>query len=194
MVFVAGHFSKGRKAMANKAEFKNKQIKTPKTKESFWVRLEHGLQIGLRASLASLLAAWVAFRLGMDYPIYAVISAVVVTDSSPEVTRRLGLSRLFGTLFGACWGAFLATHLGHSSWVMASGVLLAILFCDLVGLRDTQRITGYITAIVILFHGDSPWVYAKDRFIETTLGLAFAVLVGMVMESVMKRMKLKLQF
>jgi hypothetical protein len=60
--------------------------------------------------------------------------------------------------------------------------------------RYLQRITGYITAIVILFHGDSPWVYAKDRFIETTLGLAFAVLVGMVMESVMKRMKLKLQF
>ncbi len=128
----------------------------------------------------------------MDYPIYAVIAAIVVTDSSPEVTRRLGLTRLIGTIIGAFWGGLIGTFLGHSPWVMALGVLLAILFCDLVGLGQSQRITGYITGIVILFHGDTPWVYAKDRFIETSIGLAFAVLVGFAMEALMKRLKMKM--
>jgi uncharacterized membrane protein YgaE (UPF0421/DUF939 family) len=129
--------------------------------------------------------------MGMAYPLYAVIAAIVVTDSSPEVTRKLGLTRLVGTLFGAFGGALIGTLLGNSLWVMALGVLLGILLCDLAGHRDVQKITGYITGLVILFHGDSAWAYAKDRFIETALGMAFAVLVGLVMEALMKWTKIK---
>jgi uncharacterized membrane protein YgaE (UPF0421/DUF939 family) len=148
--------------------------------------LTHGLQIGLRASLASLLAAFTALKLGMDYPIYAVIAAIVVTDASPEVTRRTGLLRLLGNGAGAVLGAVIGSILGHSPWVMAAGVLGAIVLCEVIGLRDASKITGYITGIVILFHGDSPWIYAKDRFIETSLGLGFAILVGLSMEWLMK--------
>jgi uncharacterized membrane protein YgaE (UPF0421/DUF939 family) len=131
--------------------------------------------------------------LGLAYPLYAVIAAVVVTDSSPEVTRRLGLTRLIGTLMGAIAGALIGALLGNSVGVMALGVLLAILICDLVNRRDAQKITGYITGLVILFHGDTPWAYAKDRFIETALGLAFAVLVGLAMEALMKWTKMRIR-
>ena len=170
---------------------KKQPMPTAKPSETMTQKWEHGLQIGIRASLASLLAAWVALRLGMDYPIYAVIAAIVVTDSNPDVTRKMGFSRLMGNMIGACLGALFGTFLGHSALAMAGGVLFSILFTDLIGLRDTQRITAYITGIVILFHGDSPWLYAKDRFIETTIGLFFAVLVSVVMEVVMKKMRLK---
>jgi uncharacterized membrane protein YgaE (UPF0421/DUF939 family) len=136
--------------------------------------------------LASLLAAFTALKLGMDYPIYAVIAAIVVTDASPEITRRTGLLRLGGNGAGAILGAAIGTLLGHSPWVMAGSVLLSILLCEVIGLRDASKITGYITGIVILFHGDSPWVYAKDRFIETSLGLGFAILVGLLVEWLMK--------
>ncbi len=171
---------------------KKRSFEKQKSTETPAQRLEHGLQIGIRASLAALLSALVAFRLGMAYPIYAVIAAVVVTDNSPEVTRRLVMARLMGTIIGAILGALFGTLLGHGPLAMAAGVLISILFCDLIGLRNTQRITGYIAGIVILFHGDSPWSYARDRFIETTLGLAFAFLVGWAMEVVMKKAKLAL--
>jgi uncharacterized membrane protein YgaE (UPF0421/DUF939 family) len=170
---------------------KKQEVVKPKPAETLTQKFEHGLQIGLRASLASLLAAWAALRLGMDYPIYAVIAAIVVTDSNPDVTRKMGFARLVGNLIGACLGALFGTFLGHGALAMAGGVLFSILFTDLIGLRDTQRITAYITGIVILFHGDSPWLYAKDRFIETSIGLFFAVLVSMAMEVVMKKMKVK---
>lgn len=148
--------------------------------------LAYGLQIGLRASIASLLAAWTALRLGMDYPIYAVIAAIVVTDASPEVTRKTGLLRLVGNVIGAVLGGGIGSLLGHSPPVMAGGVLVSILLCELTGLRDAAKITGYITGIVIMFHGDSPWLYATDRFIETSLGLGFAILVGLAMEEALK--------
>jgi uncharacterized membrane protein YgaE (UPF0421/DUF939 family) len=179
--------SKWGETLPRKPRLNKPALQTPKPPEPLAQRLEHGLQIGLRASLASLLAALAAFRLGMDYPIYAVIAAIVVTDSSPEVTRRLGLTRLAGTLVGAFWGGLIGTFLGNSPWVMAAGVLLAILFCNLIGMSQAQRITGYITGIVILFHGDSPWAYAKDRFVETALGLLFAILVGLGMEILIKK-------
>jgi uncharacterized membrane protein YgaE (UPF0421/DUF939 family) len=156
----------------------------------FSQNLEQGLQIGLRAALASLLAAWTALRLGMDYPIYAVIAAIVVTDPSPQVTRRTGLLRLVGNVIGAGLGGGLGSLLGHSPWVMAGGVLLAILFCELARLKEAAKITGYITGIVILFHGDSPWTYAWSRFIETSIGLGFAILVGSLVE-VLSRLKKK---
>jgi uncharacterized membrane protein YgaE (UPF0421/DUF939 family) len=148
--------------------------------------LKHGFQTGFRAALASLLSAWVALRWGMDYPIYAVIAAIVVTDDSPEITRRAGLLRLVGNIIGAALGALIGCSLGHTPLVMSGGVLFSILLCELIGLKAAAKITGYITGIVILFHGDSPWVYAKDRFIETSLGLGFAVLIGMAMEGFMK--------
>ncbi len=158
---------------------------TPKQNPS--PNFSYSLQIGLRAAIASLLAALTALRLGMDYPIYAVIAAIVVTDASPETTRRTGLIRLVGNVIGALLGGGIGSLLGHDPWVMAGGVLLSILLCEAIGLREAAKVTGYITGIVILFHGDSPWVYAKDRFIETSLGLGFAILVGICVEWLMKR-------
>jgi uncharacterized membrane protein YgaE (UPF0421/DUF939 family) len=156
--------------------------KKKKQPSAFSQNLEQGLQIGLRAALASLLSAWVALRLGMDFPIYAVIAAIVVTDPSPEVTRRTGLLRLVGNVIGAGLGGGMGTLLGHTPLVMAAGVLLAILICPLIGLKDAAKITGYITGIVILFHGDKPWDYAWARFVETSIGLGFAILVGSAAE------------
>ena len=162
------------------------KTRTPQPTAAPTPNLAHALQIGLRASLASFLAAWTAFRLGMAYPIYAVIAAIVVTDSSPEVTRRTGLLRLLGNGIGAVVGAAVGSLLGHSAWVMAGGVLGSILLCEMAGLRGASKITAYVAGIVILFHGDSPWIYAKDRFVETSLGLGFAVLVGISAEWLMK--------
>ncbi len=157
-------------------------VKKKKPPSHISQNLEQGLQIGLRAALASLLSAWMALRLGMDYPIYAVIAAIVVTDPSPEVTRRTGLLRLIGNVIGAGLGGGLGSLLGHTPLVMAGGVLFSILLCELIGLKDAAKITGYITGIVILFHGDKPWAYAWARFLETSIGLGFAILVGSLAE------------
>lgn len=114
------------------------------------------IALALRAAIASVLAVGAAQLLHLAYPIYALIAAVLVSDASFVATRRLGLHRLLGTALGAVAGAVLSSLFGHALWALGLGVL------------------------VVLEHSVQPWAYALDRFFETTLGIASALLVGFV--------------
>jgi uncharacterized membrane protein YgaE (UPF0421/DUF939 family) len=47
------------------------------------------------------LAVAIAELLRLQYPLYALIGAVIVSDLSPSQTRQLGLRRLAGSALGA---------------------------------------------------------------------------------------------
>ena len=47
-------------------------------------------------------------------------------------------------------------------------------------LPAAAKVAGYVSGIILLDHGDSPWSYALFRMIETVLGIAAAVAVSFV--------------
>ena len=49
-----------------------------------------GIQLALRVSVASGLALAIAQFLELQFPIYAAIAAIIVTDLSPSESVRLG--------------------------------------------------------------------------------------------------------
>ena len=122
----------------------------------------------------------IAQYLELQYPIYALIAAVIVLDLSPLKTQQLAVQRLLGTLLGAAVGAVLSYSLPPGPLAIGASVLVAMLLTCVVHLQAAAKLAGYVCGIVVLSHGANAWSYAMYRVIETFLGLAMAVLVSLV--------------
>jgi len=139
-----------------------------------------GLQLSVRAAVGAGLSLALAQLLNLEYPIYAFIAAVIVTDLSPSQTSHFGLRRLVATVVGATCGAALSPVLPPESWAIGVGILIAMLACNLISLQEGAKVAGYICGIVLLAHHSEPWSYAFYRFVETILGVVAAVLISLV--------------
>ena len=122
----------------------------------------------------------IAQFLELQYPIYALIAAVIVLDLSPSKTLQLAVQRLLGTLLGAAVGAVLSYSLPPGPLAIGASVLVAMLLTYVVHLQAAAKLAGYVCGIVVLSHGANAWSYALYRVIETFLGIAMAVLVSLV--------------
>ena len=142
--------------------------------------LTTALQSSLRAAVSAGLAVAIAQFLELQYPLYALIAAVIVMDLSPSKTRQLALQRLAGTLLGATVGAALSYLLAPGPLAIVVSILAAMLLSYVVQLQAAAKLAGYVCGIVVLAHGAHPWSYALYRVIETLLGIAMAVLVSLV--------------
>jgi len=141
------------------------------------------LQVSTRASVAAALALFLARRLNLPFPVYALIAAIIVTDLSPATTRRLAFQRLLGTFLGALLGAAISVA-APTAQAAAITVALAVagtmLISHLIGIPAAARLAGYVCAIVLVNFNDQPWTYAAYRSVETMLGIATAVGVSFI--------------
>ena len=137
-------------------------------------------QLSLRAAVAASLALIAAQLLRLQHPLYAMISAVIVTDLVAAETSKLAFPRLAGTLVGSVVGAVFTTLLPSGVWITAFGIFVAMFASHLLYLRGAAKLAGYVCGIVLLDHGDSPWIYALFRMIETALGIGAAMCVSVV--------------
>lgn len=137
-------------------------------------------QSSIRPALSAGIAVAISQFLGLQFPIYALIAAVIVSDLSPSKTRQLGGMRLLGTLLGAVIGAAVSYFLPQGTWVLGFGVLAAMFLSRLLRLEGAAKVTGYVCGIVVLTHSDNPWPCALDRVVETILGIVVALLLSYV--------------
>ena len=137
-------------------------------------------QLSLRAALAAGLAVAVAALLHLQHPVFALISAVLVTDLAPSRTRALAVPRFAGTALGTLLGACLAAWTPHGPWLPVVGVFAGMFLSYLLRLRGSARLAGYMCAIVVVNVGQDPWAHALHRMFETVLGIGAALLVSLM--------------
>lgn len=139
-----------------------------------------GVQLALRASVAAAIAIAIADLCRLEFPIYALLAAVLVTDLAPSQSRKLATHRLLATLLGAVCGAALTFVLPPGPIAIGVSILIAMLLCQLLRIPDAAKVAGFICGIVVLEYSAAPWVSAFQRFIETTMGVVVALVVSYV--------------
>jgi uncharacterized membrane protein YgaE (UPF0421/DUF939 family) len=139
-----------------------------------------GIQLALRASVAAALSLAIAQVVELQYPIYALVAAIIVTDLSPSESTRLGWRRLVANVIGGACGAALSMVFPQTSWATGLSIFAAMLSCHLLRAPDVAKVAGYTSAIVAFSYGSDPWHYAFHRVIETGLGICVAWAVSYV--------------
>ena len=105
------------------------------------------LQSSLRAAVAAGSAVAMAKLLQLEYPVYALISAVLVLDLSPLRTRQLAVQRLLGSLLGAIVGAILSYPLPTGPLAIGVSILIAMLLSYGLRMPDAAKVAGYVSGI-----------------------------------------------
>jgi uncharacterized membrane protein YgaE (UPF0421/DUF939 family) len=138
------------------------------------------LQLAARAASSGGFALALAQLLRLQYPIYALIGAVIVIDLSAARTRELALQRIAGTILGAAVGVAFSVSLVSNPATIGLGIFVAMCLCYPLRLHGAEKLTGYVCGIVMLDHAGAPLVYAGHRVLETLLGVGVAILVSLV--------------
>lgn len=144
-------------------------------------RLAHAL----RMAVSSLVAFGFAEALGLPQGFWAVITALIVTQSNVGGSLKAAMDRFAGSLLGAVYGSAIAFAIPHADGVMrALALVLAVAPLSFAAAVSSSFRVAPITAIIVLLSTTGaalgPLGFAMDRVIEVTLGCVVGLLVSVL--------------
>jgi uncharacterized membrane protein YccC len=112
--------------------------------------------------------------------LWALISAVVVLQSTWRSTLSSAWLRVLGTLIGSIISAAYLSLLPFNPFGMAACIFATVLVCHAAGMPDPARLAAITVALIMVVSSVdstvSPVTNAALRFSESCLGIAMAVL------------------
>ena len=160
---------------------------------SLWERVGHyvgpyraQLRFSLRVALAALLAFALAQVLTIPlHGLWAVLTAVLVTQMSIGASVRAAAEYVVGTLCGVIYASAIAVAIPHANTIALAG-LLALTMAPLAfaaALNPIFRVAPFTGALVLLISGqlgEGPVEAALYRLLEVLLGGAIGVTVSLL--------------
>ena len=112
--------------------------------------------------------------------LWALISGVVVLESTWRSTLSSAWLRVLGTLIGSIISAVYLSLLPFNPFGMAACIFATVLICHAAGIPDHARLASITVALIMVISSIdstvSPITNAALRFIESCLGTGMAVL------------------
>lgn len=149
-----------------------------------WVRAYRGqLRLAVRITAASLLTFVVCHILGLKQGPWAVLTAIIVMQSSLGGSIKAAFDRFVGSVGGAVWGVLILLLLPHRDLGSVGLALLGALapLALLAALRPAYRVAP-ITAVILLLtpgvEAAGPLSSAEQRLIEIGIGSLVALAVA----------------
>jgi uncharacterized membrane protein YccC len=144
------------------------------------------LALSIRATIAALVSLALAQFLHLPLPLWAVMTAVIVTQMSVGRSLKATFDYLLGTLGGAIYGGAIGVLVPHSKEIALLAVLaLAVAPLALIAAINPRFSVAPITAIIVLlvptFTSAGPIASAFDRIIEVALGGVTGLVVSFLL-------------
>jgi uncharacterized membrane protein YccC len=142
------------------------------------VAVEHAARTAVGATISLLVAR--LFSLPESY--WAAVTTMIVLQSTLGAALSVSALRFIGTVMGAAAGAVQATVFGpnvlaYCATIVLLGILNAALHLD----RSAFRFAGItLTIVMLVVHGNSPWIVAVHRAIEVSIGIVIGLLLTAV--------------
>jgi len=154
----------------------------------YWIAVRlYRAQLGLslRVTLAALLSLAVAQSLDLPLPLWAALTAIIVTQMSVGRSLKATINYLSGTLGGAVYGAGIAVFVPHSSeTALLAALAIAVAPLALIAAINSNLSAAPITGVIVIllpeFTHASPVASAVDRVIEVALGGCIGFVVSLL--------------
>lgn len=141
-------------------------------------------RLALRATVAALLAYLLAHWLDLPKGYWAVLSAILVVQSSLGASLAIAIDRCLGTIAGGAIGVLFAILAGPSFGLTLTFLVLGTFLAALLAARSPSYKLAPVTVCVVMLADPShvdPWISGLERILEISLGgavgLACALLV-----------------
>ncbi len=143
------------------------------------------MRLALRVTIAAILAFVLARLLGFPHGLWAVITAIIVMQTSVGASLKAAIDRLLGTMAGALYGAAIAvviphgTNVGLSAAIVAAVAPLALLAAIKASFKAAP-VTAFIVLVPISGQAVAPLTYAFDRILEISIGSLVGIAVALL--------------
>ena len=143
------------------------------------------LVLAVRVTVSALSAFVLAQALHLRLPLWAVLTALIVTQMSLGRSLKVASDYLMGTFFGVAYGGALAILIPHDSeWALLGVLALAIAPLALIASFRTNFNVLPVTAVIVLLvpamQHVSPTASAIDRVLEVVVGGATGFVVSVL--------------
>jgi uncharacterized membrane protein YccC len=133
------------------------------------------LILAVRVTVSALSALGLAQAMHLKLPLWAVLTALIVTQMSVGRSLKVATDYLMGTVIGVLYGGALAILIPHESeWAVFAVLALAVAPLAFVAAFKANFNVLPITAIIVLLVPSmqhvSPVASAIDRVLEVTVG------------------------
>jgi uncharacterized membrane protein YccC len=144
------------------------------------------LALSLRVTIAAIVALVLAQLLQLPLPLWAVLTAIIVTQMSVGRSLNATVDYLLGTLGGAIYGGAIAVLIPHTSEIALLMVLaFAVAPLAFIAAINPRFSTAPVTAIIVLLipimTHVGPIASALDRIIEVALGGVTGLVVSFLL-------------
>jgi uncharacterized membrane protein YccC len=148
-----------------------------------WRRMRGAGVFAFRLTVAALLALWLSYRLEVRLPLWAVLTALIVTQISLGRSLKATLDYFLATIVGVLWGGLIVTLVPHPSEIALIFVmLLALAPLAFAAALYPPLNAGPVTAAIVVLIPEMlhtmPIDSALDRIVEVVLGGLSGLLVS----------------